>query len=82
MTKLKLKGKALSEARLQAEPYIGVSVDLCNPNKPFKAVFARKHLGYFDNALNAAMAFNKYSKTQYGTAALAKKENRWNTISK
>ena len=76
----KLTGKLLTTARKQAEPFKGVGVDICNPNKPFKAVFASKHLGYFDNAVDAALAYNKKAKNVYGNAKAAKANNRWNEV--
>jgi hypothetical protein len=78
--KTKLTGKNLASARKQAEPFKGVCVDISNPNKPYKAIFMSKHLGYFDNAVDAALAYNKKAKSEFGNAKLAKIAKRWNEV--
>lgn len=77
----KLTGKPLAAAKKQAEPFKGVCVDITNPNKPFKAVFMTQHLGYFDNAVDAALAYNKKAKSTYGNMKTAKLAKRWNEVS-
>ena len=55
-----------------------------NPTNPFRAAFysngARQHLGYYNNATDAALAYNKKAKSVYGTKVLAKKAGKWNDL--
>lgn len=79
-TKTMLEGKKLLAAKKQAEPFMGVYVTKGNPNKPFRARLGTQHIGYFDNALDAAMAYNKMAKTTYGNVKAARAANRWNDV--
>ena len=75
-----LTGKKLLAVQKQAEPFLGVTVAKANPNKPFRTIFKEQHVGYFDNAIDAANAYNKMSKTVYGNIKSAKAANRWNEV--
>lgn len=84
--KKRLGIKAAAKAKKEAKDFLGVGVDITNPNKPFKASWyesgRKMHLGYFTTAQSAALAYNKKAKDSFTSAALAKKANKWNVISK
>ena len=78
----------VKEAKAEAENLIGVWVDITkvrkNYNKIFRARTTNKgvhySLGYYDNAIDAARAYNKKTKSIFGSEKKAKKVGRWNEL--
>lgn len=85
LTTLELK---IRNARTQTENYRGVNLDVTklknNKEKYFRAIIVndghRYSLGYYDNPIEAAKAYNKKAKNLFGSEKKAKAIGRWNVI--
>jgi hypothetical protein len=80
--------KAINTARSLTENYRGVKLDVVklrnNKEKIFRATIqynnVKHSLGYYENVIDAAMAYNKKAKNLFGSAKKAQAAGRWNVV--
>jgi hypothetical protein len=60
----------IGNARGAGPGYRGVSFHPNNPQKPWRARWNGKHLGYFESEWDAAEAYNQVAAQEYGDFAL------------
>jgi len=79
------KLQKIKNAKKMAEDFRGVYVDITRiDTKPFRALLIhdrhRYSLGYYDNANDAAMAFNKKAKSLFKSEKKAQTNGYWNNF--